>query len=105
MLPTLLLNLYNISYVFKKCKSLTANLNACEVDIIFCFVWLIYLAFSKIQWLESIVSAALRKKSHEERQLISSKLGLRDSQPLVCFALCTGALSDPVVILLIYSYP
>ncbi|XP_054823299.1 uncharacterized protein LOC129321533 isoform X2 [Prosopis cineraria] len=49
------------------------------------------------RWLESIVSAALRKKSNEERQLIGSKLGLCDSQPLVCFALCTGALSDPVL--------
>ncbi|KAF7828426.1 Ternary complex factor MIP1 [Senna tora] len=49
------------------------------------------------RWLESIVSAALRKKSSEERQLISSKLRLTDSQPLVCFALCTGALSDPVL--------
>ncbi|XP_028762585.1 uncharacterized protein LOC114720992 isoform X1 [Neltuma alba] len=49
------------------------------------------------RWLESIVSAALRKKNNEERQLISSKLGLGDSQPLVCFALCTGASSDPVL--------
>ncbi|KAH1249086.1 hypothetical protein GmHk_05G012535 [Glycine max] len=49
------------------------------------------------RWLESIVSAALRKKSGEERQLLSSKLGLTNSQPLVCFALCTGALSDPVL--------
>ncbi|KAI4327134.1 hypothetical protein L6164_019633 [Bauhinia variegata] len=49
------------------------------------------------RWLESIVSAALRKKSSEERQLISSKLGLKDPQPLVCFALCAGAVSDPVL--------
>ncbi|CAJ1943340.1 unnamed protein product [Sphenostylis stenocarpa] len=49
------------------------------------------------RWLESIVSAALRKKSGEERQLLSSKLGLINSQPLVCFALCTGASSDPVL--------
>ncbi|KAI4315245.1 hypothetical protein L6164_028075 [Bauhinia variegata] len=48
------------------------------------------------RWLESIVYAAFRKKS-EEKQLISSKLGLTNSQPLVCFALCTGALSDPVL--------
>ena len=39
----------------------------------------------------------MRKKSGEERQLISSKFGLPSSQPLVCFALCTGAFSDPVV--------
>ncbi|XP_061368297.1 uncharacterized protein LOC133311288 [Gastrolobium bilobum] len=49
------------------------------------------------RWLESIVSAALRKKSGEERRLINSKLGITDSEPLVCFALCTGALSDPAL--------
>uniref|UniRef100_A0A2C9WC97 DUF547 domain-containing protein n=1 Tax=Manihot esculenta TaxID=3983 RepID=A0A2C9WC97_MANES len=48
-------------------------------------------------WLETILSTALRKKSSEERQLISSKFGLSDAQPLVCFALCTGAFSDPVL--------
>lgn len=56
----------------------------------------IYLPLLKFQWLENILSTALRKKSGEERQL-SSKLGLPSSQPLVCFALCTGAFSDPVV--------
>jgi hypothetical protein len=56
----------------------------------------IYLPLLEFQWLENIVSTALRKKSGEERQL-SSKLGLPSSQPLVCFALCTGAFSDPVV--------
>ncbi|XP_020218212.1 uncharacterized protein LOC109801530 isoform X2 [Cajanus cajan] len=49
------------------------------------------------RWLESFVSAALRKKNGEEKQLISSKLCITDFQPLVCFALCTGALSDPVL--------
>ncbi|KAK7330777.1 hypothetical protein VNO77_24977 [Canavalia gladiata] len=49
------------------------------------------------RWLESIMSAALRKRNGEERQLLCSKLGLSNSQPLVCFALCTGALSDPVL--------
>ncbi|CBI38141.3 unnamed protein product, partial [Vitis vinifera] len=39
----------------------------------------------------------MRKKSGEERQLISSKFSLPSSQPLVCFALCTGAFSDPVL--------
>lgn len=48
-------------------------------------------------WLETIISTALRKKSGEERQLISSKLGLHSPQPLVCFGLCTGASSDPVL--------
>ncbi|KAK6251102.1 hypothetical protein SCA6_005107 [Theobroma cacao] len=49
------------------------------------------------RWLETILSAALRKKSGEERQFISSKFGLPHSQPLACFALCTGAFSDPVL--------
>ncbi|KAK9275452.1 hypothetical protein L1049_022719 [Liquidambar formosana] len=49
------------------------------------------------RWLETILSTALRKKSGEERQLISSKFSLPNSQPLVCFALCTGAFSDPVL--------
>ncbi|XP_038686986.1 uncharacterized protein LOC119986493 isoform X2 [Tripterygium wilfordii] len=48
-------------------------------------------------WLETIISSALRKKSSEERQLIGSKFGLANRQPLVCFALCTGAFSDPVI--------
>ncbi|KAJ0049636.1 hypothetical protein Pint_15852 [Pistacia integerrima] len=49
------------------------------------------------RWIESILSTALRKKSGEERQLISSKFGLPNSEPLACFALCTGAFSDPVL--------
>lgn len=49
------------------------------------------------KWLETILSTALRKKSGEERQYISSKFGLQNSQPLVCFALCTGAISDPTL--------
>ncbi|XVF10852.1 hypothetical protein REPUB_Repub07fG0218600 [Reevesia pubescens] len=49
------------------------------------------------RWLETILSTALRKKSGEERQFISSKFGLPYSQPLACFALCTGAFSDPVL--------
>ncbi|GMH09545.1 hypothetical protein Nepgr_011386 [Nepenthes gracilis] len=48
-------------------------------------------------WLETILSTALRKKSGEERHAISSKFGLPNSQSLVCFALCTGAFSDPVL--------
>ncbi|KAB1217003.1 hypothetical protein CJ030_MR4G021318 [Morella rubra] len=48
------------------------------------------------RWLEIILSTALRKKSSEDRQL-SSKLCCPISQPLVCFALCTGAFSDPVL--------
>ncbi|OMO52472.1 hypothetical protein COLO4_37159 [Corchorus olitorius] len=49
------------------------------------------------RWLETILSTALRKKSGEEKQFISSKFGLPYSQPLACFALCTGAFSDPVL--------
>ncbi|MBA0689603.1 hypothetical protein Goari_007325, partial [Gossypium aridum] len=48
------------------------------------------------RWLETILSTALRKKSGEERQIISSNFGLPYAQPLACFALCTGAFSDPV---------
>ncbi|XP_065857849.1 uncharacterized protein [Euphorbia lathyris] len=49
------------------------------------------------KWLETILSTALRKKSGDGRQLIGSKFRLLDAQPLVCFALCTGAFSDPVL--------
>ncbi|WJX60469.1 hypothetical protein P8452_45673 [Trifolium repens] len=49
------------------------------------------------RWLESVVSAAIRKKSGDERQLINSKLGITDCQPLVCFALCSGTSSDPML--------
>ncbi|KAH7514184.1 hypothetical protein FEM48_Zijuj11G0061700 [Ziziphus jujuba var. spinosa] len=49
------------------------------------------------RWLETILSAALRKRFSEERQLRSLKLGLPNSQPVACFALCTGAFSDPVL--------
>ncbi|KAL0446325.1 UNVERIFIED_CONTAM: hypothetical protein Slati_1760400 [Sesamum latifolium] len=49
------------------------------------------------QWLETVLSTAMRKRSGEERKLINSKYGLQSFQPLVCFALCTGAYSDPVL--------
>ncbi|KAK4338236.1 hypothetical protein RND71_042723 [Anisodus tanguticus] len=49
------------------------------------------------RWLETILSTALWKRSGEERQLISSKFALQEVQPLVCFALCTGAVSDPML--------
>ncbi|KAK2649025.1 hypothetical protein Ddye_016514 [Dipteronia dyeriana] len=49
------------------------------------------------RWIESILYTALRKKSGDEKQLISSKFSLRKSEPLACFALCTGAFSDPVL--------
>lgn len=49
------------------------------------------------RWLETIISTAFRKRSGEERQLINSKFSLPIPQPLVFFALCTGAFSDPVL--------
>ncbi|KAJ8555602.1 hypothetical protein K7X08_013098 [Anisodus acutangulus] len=49
------------------------------------------------RWLETILSTALWKRSGEEKQLISSKFALQECQPLVCFALCTGAVSDPML--------
>ncbi|XP_034214567.1 uncharacterized protein LOC117626886 isoform X2 [Prunus dulcis] len=49
------------------------------------------------KWLETLLSTAWRKKFGEDRQLRNSKLGLPVSEPLVCFALCTGAFSDPAL--------
>ncbi|KAK4422902.1 hypothetical protein Salat_1872800 [Sesamum alatum] len=49
------------------------------------------------QWLETVLSTAMRKRSGEERKLINSKYGLQSFQPLVCFALSTGAYSDPLL--------
>ncbi|MCL7037315.1 hypothetical protein MKW94_025634 [Papaver nudicaule] len=48
-------------------------------------------------WFEAIISTALRKKTREDKQLHASKCALRISEPLVCFALCTGVSSDPVL--------
>ncbi|KAG0457260.1 hypothetical protein HPP92_022417 [Vanilla planifolia] len=39
----------------------------------------------------------MRKKSAEDKQLINSNFGLVTSPPLVLFALCTGASSDPML--------
>lgn len=62
-----------------------------------CFLFsLMFSSAFNLQWLETILSAAFRKKSGEDKRL-SSTLGLPNSQSLVCFALCTGAFSDPVV--------
>ncbi|XAR54940.1 hypothetical protein NMG60_11030284 [Bertholletia excelsa] len=49
------------------------------------------------RWFEIILSTAMRKRSGEERQLISKKFSLPNNLPLVCFTLCTGALSDPAL--------
>ncbi|XP_010494969.1 PREDICTED: uncharacterized protein LOC104772024 isoform X2 [Camelina sativa] len=47
------------------------------------------------RWLETIISTALRKKPAEDK--VSSMFSLHKPEPLLCFALCTGALSDPVL--------
>ncbi|KAL5728331.1 hypothetical protein ACHQM5_001428 [Ranunculus cassubicifolius] len=47
------------------------------------------------RWFETIISTALRKKSGENKQ-VSSRYALQ-TLPLLCFALCTGAASDPVL--------
>ncbi|CAN8267149.1 unnamed protein product [Cochlearia groenlandica] len=47
------------------------------------------------RWLENIISTALRKKQAEDK--VSSKFRLVKPEPLLCFALCTGALSDPML--------
>ncbi|KAM0847726.1 hypothetical protein ACQ4PT_054830 [Festuca glaucescens] len=49
------------------------------------------------RWFESILSTAMRKRCADEKQLIQLKFGLPDCQPLVLFALCTGASSDPML--------
>ncbi|CAG7862028.1 unnamed protein product [Brassica rapa] len=47
------------------------------------------------RWLETIISTALRKKPSEDK--VSLKFSLHNPEPSLCFALCTGALSDPVL--------
>ncbi|XP_043716992.1 uncharacterized protein LOC122665006 isoform X3 [Telopea speciosissima] len=54
------------------------------------------------RWFEPILTTALRKKS-EEKKVINSRFGLESAQPLVAFALCTGAYSDPM--LKVYTAP
>lgn len=83
-------------HIWPSCENMVSYKYMWCYDGISCFIWLSF--FFIKQWLESFVSAALRKKNAE--QLISSKLCITDFQPLVCFALCTGALSDPVVLFL-----
>jgi len=61
-----------------------------------------------LQWLETIISTALRKKPAEDK--VKSMFSLDKPEPLVCFALCIGALSDPVVtsfdvlLLILFTY-
>ncbi|KAM0880972.1 hypothetical protein ACQ4PT_033224 [Festuca glaucescens] len=50
-----------------------------------------------MHWFESILSTAMRKRCADEKQLVQLKFGLPDCQPLVLFALCTGASSDPML--------
>ncbi|VVB08242.1 unnamed protein product [Arabis nemorensis] len=47
------------------------------------------------RWLETVISTALRNKPAEDK--VSSKFSLHKPEPLLCFALCTGAISDPVL--------
>ncbi|KAF2537101.1 hypothetical protein F2Q68_00020304 [Brassica cretica] len=54
------------------------------------------------RWLETIISTALRKKPAEDK--VSLKFSLHNPEPSLCFALCTGALSDPVVTFLTPYY-
>lgn len=49
------------------------------------------------RWFESILSTAMRKKYGDEKNLTNSKFGLSTSQPLILFALCSGAASDPML--------
>ncbi|OAO89581.1 hypothetical protein AXX17_AT5G45830 [Arabidopsis thaliana] len=49
----------------------------------------------RVRWLETIISTALRKKPAEDK--VKSMFSLDKPEPLVCFALCIGALSDPVL--------
>ncbi|XP_077234353.1 electron transporter, putative (Protein of unknown function, DUF547) isoform X2 [Tasmannia lanceolata] len=49
------------------------------------------------RWFESILSTAMRKKSGEERKILGSGYTLLNSHPLVCFALCNGSASDPML--------
>jgi hypothetical protein len=59
-------------------------------------VWFELILFY-LQWFESILSTAMRKRCADEKQLVQLKFGLPECQPLVLFALCTGASSDPMV--------
>ncbi|KAL0748772.1 hypothetical protein Bca101_030774 [Brassica carinata] len=47
------------------------------------------------KWFETIITTALRKKPTEDK--VSLKFSLHNPEPSLCFALCTGALSDPVL--------
>ncbi|XP_020519658.1 uncharacterized protein LOC18428848 isoform X1 [Amborella trichopoda] len=49
------------------------------------------------RWFETILSTAKRWKSEEEKQLFGSKFGPLEKEPLVYFALCNGAHSDPLL--------
>uniref|UniRef100_A0A0D3E783 DUF547 domain-containing protein n=1 Tax=Brassica oleracea var. oleracea TaxID=109376 RepID=A0A0D3E783_BRAOL len=47
------------------------------------------------RWFETIITTALRKKPTEDK--VSLKFSLHNPEPSLCFALCTGVLSDPVL--------
>ncbi|XP_020248862.1 uncharacterized protein LOC109826268 [Asparagus officinalis] len=49
------------------------------------------------RWFETMITTAMRKKYGEEKQVTNSKIALVACQPLVLFALCNGAASDPML--------
>jgi hypothetical protein len=49
------------------------------------------------RWFENILSTTMRKRYKDEKHILESKLCLHNSEPLVFFALCTGASSDPMM--------
>lgn len=49
------------------------------------------------QWLQALLSTGTRFKTGEERRTFGRTFGLDGSEPLVCFALCSGGFSDPAV--------
>ncbi|XP_078176682.1 uncharacterized protein LOC144571307 isoform X2 [Carex rostrata] len=49
------------------------------------------------RWFENILSNTMRKRYKDEKHILESKLCLHNSEPLVVFALCTGASSDPMM--------
>lgn len=49
------------------------------------------------QWLETLLSTGARIKAGEVRRTFGRRYGLDDPEPLVFFALCGGAHSDPAV--------
>ena len=51
----------------------------------------------EFQWLQALLSTGTRFKTREECHTFGQTFGLDGSEPLVCFALCSGGFSDPAV--------